>query len=801
MANRSAIRSDSRIDLAVGSGDTVQFTDDELNRAVDQVTADFSRLIPREQVYEITVDYEVTDEAFTSSFGTAVDLGNKPIEWNSETVKQAAVSYVRDTDYTMDYANGTITVLSTGSMADSTASTISYNKSRLAIDLASLTDLVVPHRVEWSVGSVPQQEAGWRIFAGILWITAPGHQSQQKASDKDHIRIEYHSQHTAPTDSVDGTFPRFLDDVMVKGVVAYALFIKHREQTLAAAMDDDNARGALASMIAVLAKGDVALDALTIASTGPHAKIVAALGNITTPLADINTALDAAITAIGRGTSALQKVATHTGGEADTALDTIQTHVNAADTALAKVDTYAGDATDGARKSLADAAAHETAAVAALAKVATHSGVDAKAALNNMEVHLTGVADSAFAALGDVDAQVALAKTALDKVTTHLEGASDSSLKALKDILTKTVFADADAALDEIATYLDLAHSGAGDTGAIKDAEGVWADQVKHILTAAGIPNAEDFLETGDDLINAVNLGDRAPEIYGAFADFALAMAQQWAGKRRDFLAIADRHQVQAATYISEAQGRMSQADRLIAESAEWARIAEGLVSEAAQRNVSAMADIREAVERVNIALAFSSQAQGMSAISDDFIAEAAGRMDIFDAHVAEANSRLGISDAYVAEGRARLGQAEAMLAEAAGRNAMSQAFIDEAATQVASAQAHISEAAGRAANVRLYFDEADRWVAKGQLYLAEAVQRIDESRVYAERSIAYTRIAAQRMDVADRLLSDARDRHGDYWNVLSSRAQQGRQSSQVSTRQYASREPTTETLAKLESS
>ena len=70
----------------------------------------------------------ITDESFTSSFDVAVALAHTEITSGSEvvTTTDGLTTYVKDTDYTMDYPNGTITVLSTGSMLDATEYYIDY---------------------------------------------------------------------------------------------------------------------------------------------------------------------------------------------------------------------------------------------------------------------------------------------------------------------------------------------------------------------------------------------------------------------------------------------------------------------------------------------------------------------------------------------------------------------------------------------------------------------------------------------------------------------------------------------------
>lgn len=71
----------------------------------------------------------IIDEAFTSVFDVAVQLIHSMIDHGSEVVTNNGTTYTRGTDYTMDYRNGTITVLSTGTMANTTGYLIDYNYS------------------------------------------------------------------------------------------------------------------------------------------------------------------------------------------------------------------------------------------------------------------------------------------------------------------------------------------------------------------------------------------------------------------------------------------------------------------------------------------------------------------------------------------------------------------------------------------------------------------------------------------------------------------------------------------------
>lgn len=101
-------------------GGFLTMKDEENDNIIDQVTP--------EELQRVSTSMKVTDEDFTSVFDTAVSLANKGIQQYSETVTNVAgtTTYTRTTDYTMNYITGTITVLSTGTMANATAYHIDY---------------------------------------------------------------------------------------------------------------------------------------------------------------------------------------------------------------------------------------------------------------------------------------------------------------------------------------------------------------------------------------------------------------------------------------------------------------------------------------------------------------------------------------------------------------------------------------------------------------------------------------------------------------------------------------------------
>jgi len=79
--------------------------------------------------YDEVLKKDITDESFNSgTLDNPVSLANSNIDDSSEVVTSTDgnTTYVKDTDYSMDYTNGTITCLSTGSMVANTDYKISY---------------------------------------------------------------------------------------------------------------------------------------------------------------------------------------------------------------------------------------------------------------------------------------------------------------------------------------------------------------------------------------------------------------------------------------------------------------------------------------------------------------------------------------------------------------------------------------------------------------------------------------------------------------------------------------------------
>ena len=184
------------VEQQVGDATNTYLTADEAKEAVRKAIYDLSRHSPLQKVYEYTLDFDVADEHFTAILGTAVALAYKPLTQGSETVEETddTGSFTRDTDYTMDYSNGTITALSTGSMT-AKAYHITYTKSKIAVDLSAITDLIRVAYVELPLGSVPQDIKVFSVWGDVLFIGSSRKSSQEKMGDTEHLVLYYEAEH------------------------------------------------------------------------------------------------------------------------------------------------------------------------------------------------------------------------------------------------------------------------------------------------------------------------------------------------------------------------------------------------------------------------------------------------------------------------------------------------------------------------------------------------------------------------------------------------------------------------------
>lgn len=291
-------------------------------------------------------------------------LAYKPIRPESETVTSspAGTTYARDTDYRMDYINGAIKIISSGSMAAATTYLVDYTKSKLGI---SLVDEIPEYkrvfrisRVQYPADKRPQQFVSFSIWNDFLYVGSKmAGQSQEEMVNKEHLVIYYEVMHRYPTLVAGGTVPDALDEVISIGAAGYALLIEALQYEQQAVTDLASVRTELGLTTAIHTLADAALDKISTYltdNTNEDAKYW--LTKITTDIADLRTAM---LTALDAANAYLDEVDTTDLSEAEAYTETGDDLINVVNVGVRVPENYA----DFARARLEIGQARITAAI------------------------------------------------------------------------------------------------------------------------------------------------------------------------------------------------------------------------------------------------------------------------------------------------------------------------------------------------------------------------------------------------------------------------------------------------------
>jgi hypothetical protein len=734
-----------------------EMDESELDRAIFQAVAVLSRFFPRELVAQTVYNVNVTAEAFTSASGagTAVTLGNKPIKFGSESVTKTSdgTAYTRDTDYEMDYINGTITHLSGGSMSTSTAHLITYEMDGVLIDISSLlTEPINIERVDvLTHATVPSVLEGWSLFGDFLEISR-GTGTQTIIPDNASIRVYYNAHHTEPTVNENGSWPRFLDEVLLIGASGYALMIESLQRMHQSVVDLATARTRLSSIAAVhTVVGTTITNLMTTEYTAiraslASAKAEAALANIQIDLAPpaiilANAEFDAAKIQIAEAPAAII--------EADAEFDGATIQLNLGPAAIVDGNTEL------------DKVATEF----ALAKTALNLAVTNLTGIGAMQVSATDDANQAATELARVAAgggSTALAAVELAKVTAI--GALAAALTVKMEPLLTGADTSAEKLLDTVKTELDKGE--------------LALDKVDDEIDN-GTLSAEKYLAVGDGLINAINVGEDAPGLNKRYADTKINMASVFVNEAiarvehgKGLVSAANSYTNTAAQFgnaaalnLREAETRMRVTEGYHTQAAQYINSAIAYV-QSSQAHIGTMqATIAEVKAGIDTGAGFVNEGAGYLALARGFQQEAearailgTGRTNNGNGHIAEARARLAAGDAYIANGRGYLAEAEGNLANASGYMATTRGYLEAAQFEI----------------------------AENTAYIAQMRERISEMRVYLEEATTYQTSAVSEREAAKMFMDEAENRIASFLQVLSDRSQIMTHPVMTSVRQYA---------------
>lgn len=272
------------IRLELGDTATIPvWSDDELIRAINKSVSIMSRLIPRKNILEVTLQRTITGESLVISSGTgtlaSLPLGEAALSIPGKTL---------NTHYRVNWLTGVVTTISTG-LPDNTY-TVSYTLDPTILDISPyLTDFIRIDRVEYD-----EANPVFQLYDKYLVFTSSG----VSLTHNNPLRITYLGKWTPPDYDAAGNYPSHMNDIVIIGASGQALIYKAEYYVQMAGEAVALSRSILDDLITITFPDapDVAteLAAVTTALDAANAAFdtaIATLGSMTTPLGNAATAL------------------------------------------------------------------------------------------------------------------------------------------------------------------------------------------------------------------------------------------------------------------------------------------------------------------------------------------------------------------------------------------------------------------------------------------------------------------------------------------------------------------------------
>ncbi len=687
----------------LGGADS-DWTDELLDGAVARAVEDLDRIMPQEKMAGFTIVFNIDDEVWNSgTLGTTITLANKRIRPKDEKVTNAAktTTYSRDTDYTMDYAAGKITTITTGAIpADQADLLITYNILEVYLDISSYTDLIRVVRIEYPAGRVPSDFQSFFTWGDFAVITARGRESQQRMTENEHAWLYYHATHDLPEVDVDGSWKPQLDEVVIKGAESYGLMTKALELR-------HSSKSRLALALTALGQLDaigIEVDTSLTAANSQASSSVNDLSDIDGYIASMLSSLAAVSGYLASAGDSLVSAVTQA--------EVVATDIAAIDTPL----TSAGGRLSGAT-SIID---------------------NAEVLLDNMKTFISTGQAPLNSANADLLVSLGLLEDSLGKLpaveSARLSSATDleKAYVRISQANTQTL-TEVDSKLSAMNPNIDNLITGVGDQ-----------------LTLAG-----SNLVSGAATINAVNIGEQVSEMFRRYADVHLTAGRLRYDEHLTFLGRIDRILAQGAGMVSEAGELRAQADV-------WLNGGNLIIGQinaimgqirGYQENIAQYISVGQA--RINSGQVIATGASVSAGLAGRSVEQANSYVSIARVRLDAAEEDVRLVDAYLSSANAYVAMANAKIAEANAFRTPIDSVLERVTRRMEVARVYQQESDRRIQEVALKQQEADRYIglAVGESELADKFEErgvltktefmgilTDRAQVRSDTSLAPTR-------------------------------------------------------------
>ncbi len=642
-------------------GVVTDWTDELLDGAVARAVEDLDRLFPLEKIDGKTLIFDISSEVWDSgTLGSTVTLANQRLRPKSEKVTDTTgiTTYVRDTDYTMDYALGTIIALASGSIPGSQADLeISYKILEVYLDLSLLTDLIRIVRVEYPAGNIPGDFQSFFTWGDFLVVTALGVTTQSRLGEREHAWLYYHAKHTLPKVDAESSWPPQIDEVVIKGAEGYSLMTKALELRHSSRNRLTVALNTLADIAAIEAEIDTAL-----ANTASQASSSTGdLADIDGYIVDMIATLSAAAGFLASAGDAVVS-ATNQAALAATAITSADADLSIAEGKLSDVDGLVTDA------------------AALLASMETY--------VAQATPHLDIAKSNLSTALGKIDISTLSTNAAefdLIEAATKIRAATDAVEEA--EFYNKT---KVDSLISALNPALGDLITGVGDQ-----------------LVLAG-----SNLISGAAVINKVNTGELVSEMFRRYADVHLTAGRLRYDEHLSYLGRIDR-------VLAQGTGMIAQAVELRAQADTWISDAQTVLSAIDQLLGQVRAYHENVAQGISVAQGHINSGQVVAGGAASAVGLVGRGIELGNSFTAVGRVRLEqarednvLVEAFIAAATGYINMANAKIAEGNGKNAPIDATLQMVSHKIDVARIYQTEADRRIQEIALKHQESDRHVA-----------------------------------------------------------------------------------------
>ena len=215
------------IKTKLGDPDGKSFNDDLLEGALKSAVAQVSRFYPytKFREYLLKTDYEEHIRVGDIGILPTAKIKNYPIEPGTEEVSKMGHIYKKDIDYLFDYMSGELFAIDHDGILKGSEYKIKYKRNKRFFNLSDIIKQIYKLiSIDVYTSNYTKKYIPSNLRGEILEF------KEECPVESDHLIVCYSVGHDMPTNDDRASYPESLEEIVVMGTQAYALYIKAQEE-------------------------------------------------------------------------------------------------------------------------------------------------------------------------------------------------------------------------------------------------------------------------------------------------------------------------------------------------------------------------------------------------------------------------------------------------------------------------------------------------------------------------------------------------------------------------------------------